>query len=84
MTSEIRRLTRSNNDKWIAGVCGGIAEYFGWDATLVRLIFMLSCLLPGPQFLIYFALWIVVPQGPSVQPVAGPTNTYPPEDFPRD
>ncbi|MGF6884041.1 phage shock protein C [Nocardia sp. GAS34] len=84
MTSEIRRLTRSNNDKWIAGVCGGIAEYFGWDATLVRLIFVLSCLLPGPQFLIYVALWIVVPQGPSVSPVAGPTNVYPSEDFPHD
>ncbi|MBU3061541.1 PspC domain-containing protein [Nocardia sp. NEAU-G5] len=84
MTSEIRRLTRSNNDKWIAGVCGGIAEYFGWDATLVRLLFVLSCLLPGPQFLVYLALWIVVPQAPSVQPVAGPTTVHLPEDFPHD
>jgi len=61
MTSEIRRLTRSNNDRWIAGVCGGIAEYFGWNATLVRLLFVLSCLLPGPQFLVYLALWLIVP-----------------------
>ncbi len=61
MTSEIRRLTRSHNDRWIVGVCGGIAEYFGWNATVVRLLFVLSCLLPGPQFLVYLALWLVVP-----------------------
>ena len=61
MTTEIRRLTRSRTDKWIAGVCGGIAEYFGWNANVVRLLFVLSCLLPGPQFLIYLALWVIVP-----------------------
>lgn len=36
-----RRLTRSQNDRYIAGVCGGIAEYFGWNASLVRVGFVL-------------------------------------------
>lgn len=61
MNTQIRRLTRSRTDKWIAGVCGGIAEYFGWNANLVRALFVLSCLLPGPQFLVYLALWVIVP-----------------------
>ncbi len=57
-----RRLTRSFNDKWIAGVCGGIAEYFGWNANVVRLLFVLSCLLPGPQFVVYLVLWLIIPK----------------------
>lgn len=62
MTAPTRRLTRSTTDSWIAGVCGGIAEYFGWSSGLVRLVFVLSCLLPGPQFLLYLALWLIVPK----------------------
>lgn len=57
-----RRLTRSTSNKWIAGVCGGLAEYLGWNATLVRLLFVLSCLLPGPQFILYLILWLVIPK----------------------
>lgn len=62
MTAPARRLTRSTTDKWIAGVCGGIAEYFGWSSAVVRLLFVLSCLLPGPQFVIYLVLWLLVPK----------------------
>ncbi|MFI5777218.1 PspC domain-containing protein [Nocardia sp. NPDC051570] len=62
MTAPTRRLTRSQNDKWIAGVCGGIAGYFGWNANIVRLLFVLSCLLPGPQFVIYLVLWLIIPK----------------------
>ena len=40
-TRNYRRLTRSQNDRYIAGVCGGIAEYFGWNASLVRVGFVL-------------------------------------------
>lgn len=57
-----KRLTRSQHDKWIAGVCGGLAEYVGWSPGLVRFLFVLSCLLPGPQFLLYIALWIIIPK----------------------
>ena len=45
----------------IAGVCAGIAERFGWSPNLVRLLFLLSCILPGPQFLIYIVLWVMIP-----------------------
>lgn len=62
MTAPVRRLTRSATDSWIGGVCGGLAEYFGWNAGLVRLLFVLSCLLPGPQFVVYLALWVIIPR----------------------
>ena len=62
MTSPARRLTRSRQSKLIAGVCGGLAERFGLSAGLVRLLFVLSCILPGPQFVVYLVLWIAVPK----------------------
>ena len=46
-------LARPRNERVIAGVCSGIARRFGLNANLVRLIFVLSLLLPGPQILIY-------------------------------
>ena len=54
-------LTRRQDDKVIAGVCSGLAERFGVAPTLVRALFLLSCLLPGPQFVVYLALWVVMP-----------------------
>ena len=45
----------------IAGVCSGIADRFGLSANLVRVLFVVSCVLPGPQFLVYVALWIIMP-----------------------
>lgn len=48
----------------IAGVCSGIARRFGWSTGLVRLAFVISCVLPGPQVLIYIALWILIPKAP--------------------
>ncbi|MFF4777100.1 PspC domain-containing protein [Microtetraspora fusca] len=55
---------RSREHRVIAGVCGGIAERFGMPPTLVRLLFLLSCLLPGPQFVIYLIMWIFIPVAP--------------------
>lgn len=55
-------LTRPQQGKVIAGVCAGLAERFGWSANAVRLLFLLSCLLPGPQFVIYVVLWILMPR----------------------
>jgi phage shock protein C len=55
-------LTRPRNGAIIAGVCAGLAERFGMGAGTVRLLFVLSCLLPGPQFLIYLALWLIMPR----------------------
>ncbi len=45
----------------IAGVCAGLARRFGMSPMTVRLLFVLSCLLPGPQVVIYLALWIIMP-----------------------
>jgi phage shock protein PspC (stress-responsive transcriptional regulator) len=55
------RLVRPRDNRWIAGVCAGLALRFGWNANLVRLLFVISCVLPGPQFLIYLVLWILMP-----------------------
>jgi phage shock protein PspC (stress-responsive transcriptional regulator) len=44
----------------IAGVAGGLAEYFGFDPTLVRLIFVLLTILGGPGIIIYLVLWLVM------------------------
>jgi phage shock protein PspC (stress-responsive transcriptional regulator) len=54
-------LTRPKNKRVIAGVCAGLAERFNTKPAVVRLLFVLSCLLPGPQFLIYIVLWIMMP-----------------------
>ncbi|MFE5333240.1 PspC domain-containing protein [Embleya sp. NPDC056575] len=56
------RLSRPRHGRRIAGVCAGIARRWGWSPTTVRVAFLLSCLLPGPQFLLYIALWILLPQ----------------------
>jgi len=58
-----KRLHRSLTDKKIAGVCGGLAEYLGWDPTLVRLLWVVLTLLGGSGVLIYIVLWIVMPEG---------------------
>ena len=55
-------LTRPRNDRMIAGVCSGIARRFGIDPTIVRIAFVASLLLPGPQILIYIAAWILMPE----------------------
>jgi phage shock protein PspC (stress-responsive transcriptional regulator) len=49
------------DDRVIAGVCSGLARRFGMSPNTVRLLFVISCLLPGPQFLLYLALWILMP-----------------------
>jgi phage shock protein PspC (stress-responsive transcriptional regulator) len=45
----------------IGGVCAGLARRFGMTPTGVRILFLISCVLPGPQFVIYLALWILMP-----------------------
>ncbi|MET9291282.1 PspC domain-containing protein [Streptomyces sp. NPDC003077] len=54
-------LVRPRNNRVIAGVCAGLAQRFGTTPNKVRVIFLLSCLLPGPQFLIYLGLWLFIP-----------------------
>ena len=45
----------------IGGVCAALAQRFGTSAGTMRVIFLVSCLLPGPQFLLYLALWLLLP-----------------------
>lgn len=54
-------LVRPTHDRVIAGVCSGIGRRFGISANVVRLVFVLSMLLPGPQILIYLAAWLLIP-----------------------
>ena len=64
-----RRLTRSR-DKMIAGVCAGIAEYFGWEVTLFRVLYVIVSILSVafPGILVYIVLWAVMPK-PDAAPV---------------
>lgn len=55
-------LVRPKQGALIAGVCAGLARRFGWSPTTVRLLFLLSFLLPGPQILVYLVLWVVMPK----------------------
>jgi len=61
MRSTKPRLVRPRDNRWIAGVCSGLARRFGMSPGLMRFLFILSCLLPGPQILVYLALWIIIP-----------------------
>jgi len=64
MTMTTEKLTRSS-DKVIAGVCGGLANYFGWDPAMVRILYLLISIFSAafPGILVYIVLWIVMPQG---------------------
>jgi phage shock protein C len=63
---ESKRLTRSYSNSVIAGVCGGLGNYFNLDPVLVRAIFLLLFLLGGGGLLLYIILWIVVPRETNV------------------
>ena len=57
-----KKLTRSEKERMLGGVCGGLAEYFGFDPTLVRLVFVLLALAGGTGILVYIVLWIIMPR----------------------
>lgn len=54
---------RKSDDRLLAGVCGGIAEWLGWDPTVVRLLYVLLSILSAafPGILVYLVLWLVMP-----------------------
>lgn len=66
--NQTRRLTRSVEDRKVAGVCAGLAKYMGWDVAAVRIAFVVLSLLPigFPGILVYIIMWIVVPDESSV------------------
>ena len=55
-------LVRPARGRMIAGVCAGLARRFGMKTWQMRALFLISCLLPGPQILLYIGLWIVMPK----------------------
>ena len=58
-----KKLTRSRKERMIAGVCGGLAEYLGWDPTLVRIVYVLATIFTAfAGVIIYLILWIIMPE----------------------
>lgn len=70
-------LQRPRHGRIIAGVCAGLADRFGWNANIVRLVFVLSVFLPGPQFIVYIVMWIVIPNEPLPSHVQAPAPKAP-------
>jgi phage shock protein C len=62
--AQTRKLYRSRTDRTIAGVCGGLAQYFSLDPTLIRVLFVVLAVLGGSGIILYLALWIIVPNEP--------------------
>ena len=60
-----KRLYRSRESRMIAGVCGGLGEYFDMDPTIVRLIVVAAALAAGGGILAYILAWIIVPERPT-------------------
>ena len=66
MTTDVKRLYRSQEDRMIAGVCGGLGEYLSIDATIIRLIFVITALWGGAGLIVYLVMMLVVPEEPSL------------------
>ena len=81
-SKEVKRLHRSTEDRWLLGVCGGLAEYFNVDATLVRVLFVLFSFAVGGGIFLYLILWIIMPLE---QPEFGQTSdeTPPGDEEPK-
>lgn len=59
----VRTLSRSRDDRMLAGVIGGIARRFGWSSTLLRVIYVVASILSAafPGILVYLILWLLIP-----------------------
>ncbi len=75
---ERRRLYRSREDYWIAGVCGGLGRYFEVDSNLVRLVFVLLAAWNGLGVLLYLVTVLIVPEEPLREMVPAPGPMPPP------
>ncbi|HYN02393.1 MAG TPA: PspC domain-containing protein [Vicinamibacteria bacterium] len=62
-----KSLRRSRRHRMLAGVCGGLANWLGWDPTLVRVLYVVVsvCSAAFPGILVYLVLWLVMPQAPA-------------------
>ncbi|HTX21609.1 MAG TPA: PspC domain-containing protein [Candidatus Aquilonibacter sp.] len=70
------KLCRSQTDRDIAGVCGGLAEHLGWDSSRVRIVWVLATIFTAfAGVIVYLALWFLMPEGPA------PASTFDPPPF---
>jgi phage shock protein PspC (stress-responsive transcriptional regulator) len=69
MSNDVKRLYRSRNDRMLGGICGGLAEYFKVDSTLIRVIavvLLLLTIIPFPvTFVVYLLMWLIIPEAPA-------------------
>lgn len=70
-TAVTGQLNRPRSPRAIAGVCSGLALHFGWDVTLVRLLWVLCVLFAGTGVIAYLVAWVVIPEGPYELPQPG-------------
>jgi phage shock protein C len=66
MSEVKKKLYRSRSERWLAGVCGGIGDYFNTDPTVIRIIFVLATFIMGGGLWIYLILWLIIPLEPEV------------------
>ena len=78
MNDRPRRLERNPDDKVIAGVASGVADFFGLDPTVVRVVWALTMLIGGLGVIVYIILWIVVPEGDGATGSTEPPDAGPP------
>ena len=72
MSTDVKRVYRSRQDRMVGGVCGGLGDYFDVDPTLIRLLFVLGTLAGGPGVVAYLILLVIVPLEPApLAPTAG-------------
>ena len=64
-TTVVKRVYRSKKNKILAGVCGGIAEYFDVDPVLVRLLLVLLVLMGFAGIILYLVAWLIMPENPN-------------------
>jgi phage shock protein C len=72
MSETTKKLYRSTKDRMLAGVSGGLGEYFGFDPTIIRVLFVFFTLFLGGGILAYLILWLLMPQEPEATGPAEP------------
>jgi phage shock protein C len=77
------QLVRPRSPRMIAGVCAGLAQHYGWDLGVVRLITVGVTLLTGVALFVYLAAWIILPEGQYALPTPPPPGTAPTESTPH-
>ncbi|NTV27728.1 MAG: PspC domain-containing protein [Methanothrix sp.] len=70
-----KKLYRSREDRWVGGVCGGLAKYLDVDPIVIRLIALILVLCAGGGLLVYIIAWIVIPEEPDSLAIVDESST---------